>query len=158
MLRGSNRPESRAVLGVLGLALLFYVVNNGVWLLLDRSSPSYDKAAHAGFALQFLRLCEAPTRLSLAKAAEGHAVLAAVLPHRQRARHDGPRLLRVERRGGVKPQNSAVWYPASVGTSRGPTSPGSATSRVHRGLVIGRRGSAAAGRATNVAVQAMAAT
>lgn len=67
MLRGLRRPETRAVLGVLGLALLFYVVNNGVWLLLDRSSPSYDKAAHAGFALQFLRLFEAPTRLSLAK-------------------------------------------------------------------------------------------
>jgi DNA-directed RNA polymerase specialized sigma24 family protein len=60
-------PESRAVLRVLGLVLLFYVVNNGVWLLLDRSSPSYDKAAHAGFALQFLRLFEEPTRLSLAK-------------------------------------------------------------------------------------------
>ena len=67
MFRGLHRPETRAVVGVLGLALLFYVVNNGVWLLLDRSSPSYDKAAHAGFALQFLRLFEEPTRLSLAK-------------------------------------------------------------------------------------------
>jgi 4-amino-4-deoxy-L-arabinose transferase-like glycosyltransferase len=62
-----QNPETRAPLRVLGLVLLFYVVNNGVWLLLDRSSPSYDKAAHAGFALQFLRLFEEPTRLSLAK-------------------------------------------------------------------------------------------
>ena len=67
MFRGLQRPETRAVIGVLGLVLVFYVVNNGVWLLLDRSSPSYDKAAHAGFALQFLRLFEEPTRLSLAK-------------------------------------------------------------------------------------------
>jgi 4-amino-4-deoxy-L-arabinose transferase-like glycosyltransferase len=67
MLCGTRRQESRAILAFLGLALLFYVVNNGIWLLLDRSSPSYDKAAHTGFALQFLRLFEAPTRLSLAK-------------------------------------------------------------------------------------------
>jgi 4-amino-4-deoxy-L-arabinose transferase-like glycosyltransferase len=55
------------VAGALAACLCFYAINNGVWLLLDASSPSYDKAAHAGFALQYLRLFEAPTRLSLTK-------------------------------------------------------------------------------------------
>jgi 4-amino-4-deoxy-L-arabinose transferase-like glycosyltransferase len=48
-------------------AVLFYLVNNGVWLILDRSSPSYDKASHARAALGYLYLLEEPTRLSLTK-------------------------------------------------------------------------------------------
>lgn len=50
--------------------MLFYLINNGVWLWLDASSPSYDKAAHARFALQFLRLFEEPWRLSLTRLLE----------------------------------------------------------------------------------------
>jgi 4-amino-4-deoxy-L-arabinose transferase-like glycosyltransferase len=51
----------------LAAPVLFYVVNNSIWLLNDGSSPSYDQAAHASFALKYLRLFEAPTRLSLTK-------------------------------------------------------------------------------------------
>jgi 4-amino-4-deoxy-L-arabinose transferase-like glycosyltransferase len=56
-----------AVPAVLCMCLAFYVINNGIWLALDASSPSYDKAAHAKFALEYLRLFEAPSRLSLTK-------------------------------------------------------------------------------------------
>jgi 4-amino-4-deoxy-L-arabinose transferase-like glycosyltransferase len=63
------RPPTRSAgpIGLLILCVLFYAVNNGIWLLIDRSSPSFDRAAHASFALHYLRLFEAPTRLSMTK-------------------------------------------------------------------------------------------
>src|SRR5262249_39111688 len=45
--KGSSASASRSGVILLLVCILFYVVNNGIWLLLDRSSPSYDKAAHA---------------------------------------------------------------------------------------------------------------
>lgn len=66
----STAATRRWVALVLGACLAFHVVNNAVWLLNDASSPSYDKAAHAGFALQYLRLFEEPMRLSLRKLLE----------------------------------------------------------------------------------------
>jgi 4-amino-4-deoxy-L-arabinose transferase-like glycosyltransferase len=52
---------------LLGACILFYLINNGIWLLHDTTLPAYDKAAHASYALKYLRLFEEPTRLSLSK-------------------------------------------------------------------------------------------
>jgi 4-amino-4-deoxy-L-arabinose transferase-like glycosyltransferase len=52
---------------LLGACIVFYLVNNGIWLLNDVTLPAYDKAAHASFALKYLRLFEEPARLSLSK-------------------------------------------------------------------------------------------
>jgi len=55
------------VLYILGAVVLFFVINNGIWLLNDNTPPSYDKAAHTVSALKYLRLIQSPTRLSLTK-------------------------------------------------------------------------------------------
>lgn len=55
---------------VLGGCVLFYLLNNGIWLLRDASPPSFDKAVHAEIALRYLRLFEEPTRLSLTRLLE----------------------------------------------------------------------------------------
>jgi len=61
-----TRPKTpRWVIAVLGAVVLFFVVNNGIWLLNDNTPPSYDRAAHTISALKYLRLFESPTRLSL---------------------------------------------------------------------------------------------
>jgi 4-amino-4-deoxy-L-arabinose transferase-like glycosyltransferase len=65
--RASSRGTSRWVTVALAACVLFYLANNTIWLMRDASSPSYDKAAHARFALDYLRLFEAPTRFSLSK-------------------------------------------------------------------------------------------
>lgn len=63
-----TRPKTpRWVIAVLGAVVLFFVVNNGIWLLNDNTPPSYDRAAHTISALKYLRLFESPTRLSLTK-------------------------------------------------------------------------------------------
>jgi 4-amino-4-deoxy-L-arabinose transferase-like glycosyltransferase len=66
-MRTARTGDRRWILGILAVFVLFYIVNNGVWLFIDRSSPSYDKGAHAGFALKYLRLFASPTRLSFTK-------------------------------------------------------------------------------------------
>lgn len=66
-MRVNSVDDRKWIIGVLAACVLFYVVNNGIWLRLDHSSPSYDKAAHAGFALKYLRLFQAPSRLSFTK-------------------------------------------------------------------------------------------
>ena len=47
--------------------VVFYVLNNSIWLLKDASSPSWDRAAHARFGLEFLRLFQHPQDLTLLK-------------------------------------------------------------------------------------------
>jgi acyl-CoA synthetase (AMP-forming)/AMP-acid ligase II len=59
--------ESRWPVVALAGFVACYGIANSIWLLNDGSSPSFDKAAHAGFALKFLRLFEEPARLSLTK-------------------------------------------------------------------------------------------
>lgn len=66
----SRAPTRRWIVVLLGACLAFYVVNNAIWLLYDASSPSYDQAAHAEFALRYMRLFEHPTRLSLRRLLE----------------------------------------------------------------------------------------
>jgi 4-amino-4-deoxy-L-arabinose transferase-like glycosyltransferase len=61
----ATRP--RWVIYVLGGVLLFFVLNNAVWLLTDNTPPSYDKAYHTTSALKYLRLIQAPTQLSPGK-------------------------------------------------------------------------------------------
>jgi 4-amino-4-deoxy-L-arabinose transferase-like glycosyltransferase len=62
-----NWPARKVALAVLATAVLFYLVNNGIWLWLDRSSASYDKASHARTALGYFHLLQEPARLSLTK-------------------------------------------------------------------------------------------
>jgi 4-amino-4-deoxy-L-arabinose transferase-like glycosyltransferase len=52
---------------LLGACILFYLVNNTIWLLNDASSPSFDKAAHARFGLQFLRIFQDPVSVSFGR-------------------------------------------------------------------------------------------
>jgi 4-amino-4-deoxy-L-arabinose transferase-like glycosyltransferase len=55
------------VFALLAALVLFLLVNNGIWLLNDTTPPSFDRSAHTIAALKYLRLIEAPTRLSLTK-------------------------------------------------------------------------------------------
>jgi 4-amino-4-deoxy-L-arabinose transferase-like glycosyltransferase len=57
----------RWVVALLAALVLFFVVNNGLWLLNDATPPSYDRSVHTISALKYLRLMEEPTRLSLRK-------------------------------------------------------------------------------------------
>ncbi len=57
-------PPARWLLGAL---LLFFVVNNGLWLLNDRTPAPYDRVVHTVSALRYRRLMEDPARLSLTK-------------------------------------------------------------------------------------------
>jgi 4-amino-4-deoxy-L-arabinose transferase-like glycosyltransferase len=67
-LAGIRRVAARPrPLAVLAACILFYLVNNTIWLLTDASVPSFDKAAHARFGLEFLRLFQSPAELTSAK-------------------------------------------------------------------------------------------
>lgn len=64
--RSSSAIPTWALL-LLGILLLFFVVNNGIWLYYDTTPPAFDRSANTISALKYLRLFEAPTRLSMTK-------------------------------------------------------------------------------------------
>ena len=52
---------------ILGASILFYVVNNIIWLSQDASSPSFDKALHARIGFEYLQMFREPTLAMLGR-------------------------------------------------------------------------------------------
>jgi hypothetical protein len=67
MILSERNVTPRFVVAVLAAVVVFFLINNGIWLANDDTPPSYDKAVHTISALKYLRLIESPTRLSLTK-------------------------------------------------------------------------------------------